>query len=181
MVSMHFRESRTALTAALIVTLGLAVTACSSSNTPSTKSSTPAHSATPTSTPTSSGEPTSGSGAVAAIKANWATFFNAKTPNSHRIALLQNGSDFTAVINAQSKSLLAKEASSKATAVTLTGTTTAGVTYEILVSGSPVLKDQPGEAVYQDGVWKVGVVSFCGLLKLENSGKTSGLPAACKG
>ena len=35
-------------------------------------------------------------------------------------------------------------------------------------------------AVYQDGTWKVGLASFCGLLALENGGKTSGLPAACK-
>ncbi len=178
---MHFRESRTALTAALIVTLGLVVTACSSSTSPSTKASTPAHTSTPTSTPTSSGEPTTGSGAVAAIEANWATFFDAKSPNPRRIALLQDGTEFTAVINAQSKSLLAKEATSKATAVSLTGTSQAAVTYDILINGSAVLKDQHGVAVYQDGVWKVGLVSFCGLLKLENNNKTSGLPAACKG
>jgi hypothetical protein len=181
MVSMHFRESRTVLTAALIVTLGLVVTACSSGGSPSTKTSTPGHTSTPTSTATSSGEPTSGSAAVAAIKANWATFFDAKTPNSRRLTLLQNGSEFSAVITAQSKSILAREATSKATAVSLTGTTQAAVTYDILVSGSPVLKNQHGVAVYQDGVWKVGVVSFCGLLTLENNGKTKGLPAACKG
>ena len=35
-------------------------------------------------------------------------------------------------------------------------------------------------AVYQDGSWKVGVASFCGLLALENGGKTSSLSAACK-
>jgi hypothetical protein len=35
-------------------------------------------------------------------------------------------------------------------------------------------------AVKQDGTWKVGVASFCGLLTVENNGKTSGLPAACK-
>lgn len=176
---MHFRESRTALAAALIVTLGLAVTACSSGSSPSTKTSTPA--TTPTSSPTSSGEASSGSAAVAAIKANWATFFDAKTPNSRRLTLLQNGSEFSAVISAQSKSILAREATSKATAVSLTGTSQAAVTYDILISGKPVLKDQHGVAVYQDGVWKVGTVSFCGLLKLENSGKTAGLPAACKG
>jgi len=33
--------------------------------------------------------------------------------------------------------------------------------------------------VYQDGSWKVGESSFCGLLILENGGKTTGLPAAC--
>ena len=56
----------------------------------------------------------------------------------------------------------------------------ATVTYDILVSGTPELKNQTGTAVLQGGTWKVGVTSFCGLLTLENAGKTSGLPAACK-
>jgi hypothetical protein len=35
-------------------------------------------------------------------------------------------------------------------------------------------------AVLQGGTWKVGLASFCGLLTLENNGKTSGLPSVCK-
>jgi hypothetical protein len=35
-------------------------------------------------------------------------------------------------------------------------------------------------AVLQGGTWKVGLASFCGLLTLENNGKTSGLPSLCK-
>jgi hypothetical protein len=50
------------------------------------------------------------------------------------------------------------------------------VTYSILVAGTPALKNQPGVAVSQDGIWKVGDQSFCALLTLENSGKA---PAAC--
>jgi hypothetical protein len=56
----------------------------------------------------------------------------------------------------------------------------ATVTYDILVSGTPALKNQTGVAVYENGTWKVGVTSFCGLLTIENSGKTTGLPAACQ-
>jgi hypothetical protein len=52
--------------------------------------------------------------------------------------------------------------------------------YNILVSGTPELKNQTGMAVLQNGTWKVSVASFCGLLTIENAGKTSGLPAACK-
>ena len=43
-----------------------------------------------------------------------------------------------------------------------------------------MLSNQTGVAVLQNVVWKVGIASFCGLLALENGGKTSGLPAACK-
>ncbi len=84
------------------------------------------------------------------------------------------------MLKEQSTSALASAASAKVSHVSLTGTSQAAVTYNILVSGSVVLKNQAGLAVYQNGVWKVGVKSFCGLLTLENAGKTSGLPAACK-
>jgi hypothetical protein len=53
------------------------------------------------------------------------------------------------------------------------------VKYKILVGGTPQLS-QTGTAVLENGTWKVGLASFCGLLIIENSGKTSGLPAACK-
>ncbi len=95
--------------------------------------------------------------------------------------MLQDGDKLAAVIKAQSGSSLAATASAKVTHVTLTGTNQASVTYSILVGGQPALPNQQGVAVYQNGIWKVGLVSFCGLLKIENAGKSSGLPAACKG
>jgi hypothetical protein len=176
MLSLYFRESRTVSAVALILAAGLALTACSSSSSP--PKSHPTTSAPATSAPPSSGEPTTGAGATAAIEANWATFFNAKTPNSRRVQLLENGQDFAAILKAQSTSTLARAATSKATAVSLTGTSQAAVTYTILIAGKPVLKGVHGVAVYQDGVWKVGATSFCGLLKEEG---TKGLPAACNG
>ncbi|HVB41260.1 MAG TPA: hypothetical protein VNF47_00970 [Streptosporangiaceae bacterium] len=88
---------------------------------------------------------------------------------------------FAPVIRAQAGSTLALAATSKVTHATLSGTNQAYVTYEILVGGKPALSGQQGVAVYQNGVWKVGSVSFCGLLKLENGGQTAGLFPACKG
>jgi hypothetical protein len=38
----------------------------------------------------------------------------------------------------------------------------------------------PATAVLQDGTWKVGAASFCGLLALQNGGSTKSLPAVCK-
>jgi hypothetical protein len=86
----------------------------------------------------------------------------------------------SSVISAQAGSGLASQATAKVTKVTVTSPTQAKVTYTILLSGSPVLKNQAGVAVLQDGTWKVGLASFCGLLALENSGDTSSLPTACK-
>lgn len=182
MQRLPFRES-VLVPAAVLAATGIALAACGSSG-GSGNTSPATHTSSPTSqssTPAAGGEPTSGAGAVAAIKKNWAIFFNAKTPTSQRLALLQDGNMLAAVIRAQSKNPLAKTATAKVSHVTLTGTSQASVTYSILVSGTPALSNQAGVAVYQNGVWKVGLVSFCSLLKIENAGKSSGLPAACKG
>jgi hypothetical protein len=93
---------------------------------------------------------------------------------------VQNGSQFASVLAAQASNPQGSAASAKVTKVTLVSSSQAQVTYDILLSGTPVLSNQKGEAVYQDGTWKVGDPSFCGLLTLEAGGKTSSLPAACK-
>jgi hypothetical protein len=181
MQRLHFRESP-AVSVCVLALAALLLAACSGGGSGNGHSSTPTAPAT-SSPPSSSAaaEPTTGSGAVAAIKSNWATFFNAKTSLAGRLALLQNGQALAAVIRAQSKNTLATTATSKASNVTLTGAKQASVLYTIYVGGQPALKNKHGVAVYQDGVWKVGLVSFCGLLKLENAGSTAGLPSACKG
>lgn len=84
------------------------------------------------------------------------------------------------MLAAQASNPQGAAASAKVTKVTQVSTSQAEVTYDILLSGTPVLSNQKGEAVYQDGTWRVGDASFCGLLTLEAGGKTSSLPAACK-
>jgi ABC-type transport system substrate-binding protein len=183
----HRRVSRTLGVVALSA-LAATAAACGSSG-PSTSSSAPA--TTPTSTAPTSPATTSpatspsagGAGsaaAAAAVSKNWEAFFNAATPVPRRVALLQDGSEFASIIKSQAGSGLAAAATAKVTHVTVSSPTEATVDYEILVAGTPELKNQTGTAVFQDGSWKVGVSSFCGLLVLENAGKTSGLPTACK-
>ena len=151
--------------------LGVVLVACGSSGTTAPKAgSSPSASA--------SAAPASGS-ATAQITADWQAFFNAKTPVARRVELLQNGQVFAPVIRAQAGSTLASAATAQVTKVTLVSPAQAKVTYSILVGGTPQLKNQAGVAVLQDGTWKVGDASFCGLLALENGGSTSGLPAAC--
>jgi hypothetical protein len=162
----------------LVCALGAALAACGSSGSgAAAKSSAPSTSAA--ATPASS-SPSASSAAQQAIAANWTTFFNAKTPVAKRISLLQDGPTFATVIQSQAGSGLASEATAKVTKVTLTSSTQAKVSYSILIGGQTGLANQNGVAVYQDGTWKVGVASFCGLLALQNSGKTTGLPAACQ-
>ncbi len=148
-----------------LVALAATVAACGSSS--------------PSSSSTSKPPATPSASAVSQITTNWEAFFSAKTPTSQRVSLLQDGSQFQSVIQAQSGGGLASQASAKVVKVTVNSPTQATVKYDILLSGTPALSNQTGTAVYQDGTWKVGVTSFCGLLTLENGGKTSGLPAAC--
>jgi hypothetical protein len=169
--------------AALTITLA----ACGGSSPSSASSSAPAGTSfaatTPASATTSSSATANASapaGSVAAITTNWEAFFNAKTPDSKRVTLLQDGTQFASVIRSQSGSSLASLATAKVINVTVNSPTQATVKYDILVSGTPALKNEAGTAVLQNGTWKVGVASFCGLLIMENNGKTSGLPAACK-
>jgi hypothetical protein len=152
--------------------VAVSVAACSSGSSTSSK---PA----PVGTPASA--PISGAAAKSEIAANWTTFFNASTPPAKRINLLQDGQAFAPVIKAQVGSGLASQASATVSKVTVTKPASqAAVDYSILLAGNPVLSGQSGTAVYQDGTWKVGASSFCGLLTLEGGGSTASLPDACK-
>jgi purine-cytosine permease-like protein len=162
---------RVILTPALVLAFA-AVAACSSSSSPS--SSAPATSAPATSAPATSPAATSSSAAVAQITANWEKFFSSSTPSSQRTALLQNGTAFSSAIS--SLIHLVSGLGATVTNVTVNSPTSATVTYNLTASGSSLLKGQTGKAVYQDGVWKVGDATLCGLIKLVPGGTA---PAAC--
>ena len=174
---------RIALAPTLAAVLALTVAACSSSSSTSAATSPSAASApassVPASAPVSSSAPSAGanSAAVAQITANWEKFFSSSTPVSEKVTLLQNGTTFEAAIKAFANFPLASSLGAKVTNVTVNSATSATVTYSITTSsGSTLLPNQKGTAVYQDGVWKVGDASLCGLLKLV-PGSTP--PAAC--
>jgi ABC-type glycerol-3-phosphate transport system substrate-binding protein len=155
---------------------GLGLAACGSSSSSTTPAASPS---SPAASPAASAS-AAASGDAKAIAANWAAFFNAKTPVATRVGLLQDGSDFSSIIKSQAGSGLASQATAQVTKVTVITSSEAQVTYSILISGTPELKNQNGTAVYEDGTWKVGVTSFCSLLTLENGGSSASLPAACK-
>jgi len=171
---------------ALGLALAATIAACSSSSSPATASPS---SVAPTSSAASS--PATGSSATASspgqaasgnakaqITSNWEAFFNGQTSAAKKIALLENGQKFASVINAQAGSGLAGSAGAKVTAVVVNSPTKATVSYDITLSGATALPNQTGTAVYQNGTWKVGDVSFCQLLKLENAGTA---PSVCSG
>ena len=172
---------RIILAPVLGLALALAVSACSSSSSSSSSAaSSPVSSSAPVSSAPVSSAPASSSSsgnsaAVAEITANWEKFFNASTPLSQRVALLQNGSSFSSAIDSFSKLPLAGGLGAKVTGVTVTSPTMATVTYSLVSGSTTLLGGQSGTAVNQDGTWKVGDASLCNLFKLIPGGS---VPAA---
>lgn len=164
-----------------VIGLAFFITVSCSSTSSSTNASPPASSTSSASAPapSSAGSPSGGgsgnSSATSVIKKNWEEFFNGKTPAATKISLLQDGQKYASVINAQTGTGLAASATATVTAVVVKSATTATVSYNIGVSGAS-LNNRTGTAVLEDGVWKVGDISFCQLLTLENAGST---PSIC--
>jgi hypothetical protein len=176
MRSLHWPGLRQA-SAALAATGFLILAACGGGSSSHPPSANPATSAS------RAAEPTSGAAAVAAITANWKTVFDGKAPIPRRLALVQDGPQVAAFVQAQAKtSFGAAAAGSTATvaSATITSPSQATVHYEVLLLGTPLLKNQVGTAVYLDGIWKVAIASFCGLTYLEYPKGSPQLPAACR-
>ena len=167
----HGRASR-AVFAALALTLagcgGSSAVGPGTTSAPGTTAST-SGSATPTGS-------AAAAAAVAAVKTAWVTFFAGTTSAATKISLLENGQQFTQVIDAQAGSALAKGTTAKVIQVTQTSPSTADVNYTILINGQPALQNQLGRAVLVNGEWKVGANSFCALLALEGT-KVAACPA----
>jgi hypothetical protein len=187
---MRFQPARSLAIAGAIVAV-LAAAACSSSSSSSTSAGTqipvtnttapsaPAGGASASASGGGSGTGTS-TGAAALIKANWEKFFAASTPESERVKLLQNGDKFAGAIHDFAGSPLAQGVSSKVTDVSGITATSATVTYDIDAAGQTMASKQSGKSVYQDGTWKVGDSSFCGLLTAAAPLMNITVPAACK-
>jgi hypothetical protein len=175
--------ARRIMAPALGLALAATVAACSSSSSSSASTSPPSSAASsPASAPASSPSAVASSsasltsGAVAQITANWEKFFSSSTTAAQKATLLQNGSTFASAISAFAKLPLASGIGAKVTKVLPATSTTATVTYNITSGGTSLLSGQTGTAVYQDGTWKVGDASLCGLFKLIPGGS---VPAAC--
>jgi hypothetical protein len=164
----HHRVRALAAAAALLTVPVLA--ACgggsskpaASASTPASQSSSPAVSAT---------APADTAAATAAITANWKTFFNYSTSRARAAELLENGATMGAAlafaVKEQTQTHFKQGA--KVTGVTFTGPTTAQVTYQLLNGTTVVLPAASGQAVLQDGTWKVAKSTFCTLVLLGNN------------
>jgi hypothetical protein len=165
---------RRAAAAVIAVVAGaILLGACGSSNTPPASTTTTALTVTSGATTTTTTRTLSG--AAAAVSASWTEFFNGKTSAAGKVALLQNGSKFTSIMNDQASSGLAQSARVQVSSVTGVTDTSANVRYSIYLGSTPALPNVSGVAVRQGGTWKVSDASFCQLLNLEGV-RTSACP-----
>ncbi len=151
--------------------------ACHAIQAPGSPDGSPGAASAPSSAAPSSPGTGSTADAAAQITANWEKFFDASTPVTEKVKLLQNGTALESAIKTFASFPLASGIGAKVTNVTVTSATKAAVTYNLTSSGgSALLSNQKGVAVYQDGTWKVGDESLCGLFRLIPGGT---VPAAC--
>ena len=139
---------------ALVVVAGLALAGCGGSSSSSTTNSTAA--------------------AQAQIKSAYQKFFSGQTPVADRVAVLQSGPRFKALVKSFASNPLAKNVRVTVSSVTLQGANNAKVVYTVKLGGAGLPK-QTGTAVLQGGTWKVGYASLCKLVALQGS-----TPSACK-
>lgn len=109
----------------------------------------------------------SNSAVTAEITTHWIAFFNGVTSATQKIALLENGAEFAAVINGQAASAMAKSVTAKVLRVSGITTNSAHVRYDVYLGSTKALSNQSGTAIKQGGSWKVSDASFCVLLGLE--------------
>jgi hypothetical protein len=122
----------------------------------------------------SSGQPAD-KATVAAVTKAYAVFFSPKSSLAASLQALQHGPVFRTAVVAQSNSSQAQHAGARVTKVVLLSPQVAAVTFDVLVSGAVLLPNRPGNAVRENGRWKVAAKTFCDLLALTNQA-----PQPCK-
>jgi hypothetical protein len=141
----------------------IALAGCGSSGSGSTAAPAP-------STPSTAASQTQ---AIATITTAWTTFFHTGTKPAAAEQLLQNGDKMGVAIKVAAKvekqSKITEDA--KVSKVTFTSPTAATVTYDLLSHGHVLLPGATGQAVLEDGQWKVSTSTFCTLVGLAAAGK----------
>ncbi len=168
-------------TALLVLTLAGSVAACSSSKSGSSASS-PATASASASAGTSGSASASATGtapadpaaAKAEITTNWEKFFDPNTPIPDKAKLLQGGDALLPVLQGFSQDPRVGQVQAKVGDVAFTDASDATVTYSLSLQGTVVEPSASGQAVLENGTWKVSRSTLCGLL--TQAGGASGTP-----
>ncbi|MFG1773660.1 hypothetical protein ACGFIX_29130 [Nocardia salmonicida] len=137
------------------------VTGCGSDDESSSSSSTT--SAVATSATTAATDPA----AVKSITDAYVLFFDGKAPADKKVAVVEKGTAFTPLLQAQAANPQAQSTSVTVGGVKLIDANNADVTYSLLMGGNPVLPDQTGQAVREGGQWKVAAATYCALMAIQ--------------
>ncbi|MFI6587689.1 hypothetical protein [Embleya sp. NPDC050493] len=144
--------------------------------TPATTASTPAAPGGASSAPPAGG--TTLTGEEKKVADNWDKLFDNATPLADRKAVLENSAQVGTLVETLANDPLAKQVTSKTTAVKISGEK-AAVSFDILLAGTPALPGQTGQAVKQDGTWKVSLSTVCTLVSALKPGTVvEGCPKA---
>ncbi|NGO14571.1 hypothetical protein G5C60_45015 [Streptomyces sp. HC44] len=106
--------------------------------------------------------------ATAEVETNWERFFHPRTPIKERIALLKDGEQLAPMVAAFAAHPRYGQAEAAVEQVVFATSTTADVTYTLTLRGWP-LPTAVGNAVQQNGTWKVSVPTFCALAQAAGS------------
>jgi hypothetical protein len=98
------------------------------------------------------------------VTQNWQSFFSPNTPISAKAGLLQNGDQLQALLQSFSADPRVGQVSAQVTKVEFTSATTANVTYNLSLQGQTVQPNASGQAVLENGTWKVSRATLCGLV-----------------
>ncbi|MEU9040429.1 MULTISPECIES: hypothetical protein [unclassified Kitasatospora] len=170
-----------AASALLALMLAGTAAACSSSKSGSSASSPASASASisPSATATASASatgtaPADPAAAEAEITANWEKFFDPNTPIPDKAKLLQGGDVLLPALQGFSQDPRVGQVQAKVTDVAFTDASDAAVSYSLSLQGTVVEPSASGQAVLENGTWKVSRSTLCGLL--TQAGGASGTP-----
>lgn len=104
------------------------------------------------------------------IIANFERFFDSETPQEEAFTLAEDIDEIGEALTAAAEAFpLPGRRTVEVGDVTFTSETSADVAFAILVAGEVLLPDVDGNAVLEDGVWKVGRKTNCDLAALAGT------------
>jgi hypothetical protein len=160
-------------TVSVVALASVAVLAgCGSSKKTGATSTTPTGGVSASTSGPASGEGSSAAGTpadaatTAAVTKAYTTFFGQRASEATKLSYLEDAASVSQLAQELAKNPSSTKISAKVDAVTLTDPTHAIVTYDLLTSGTVVLKGSHGKAVRVNGQWKVAKETFCALASL---------------
>lgn len=165
----HHLHRAAAACAGLALAASVVLTGCSDDES-SEAAETTTSSAAATTTEAAAADPAT----VEAIETTYATFFDSTKTPEERAAKVQQSEAFLPVLQAQAANPQSAGLGVEVSKIELVDESNAAVTYTLVMGGNPVLADQAGEAVKENGEWLVAATTFCTLMALQG-----GTSSAC--